>query len=144
VNRLLFAPIGSLTPPPNAHAVERVDPDQWCAVAGEGFPASSPILFAALARQRDAVLVGVRLDGRLVGVAIVTRRGHIALFSAASVLEPWRGRGVHGALFRARLDLAREWGVSHAAYTCGPGSISERNAMRWGLTPIAERTLYSR
>jgi signal transduction histidine kinase len=49
-----------------------------------------------------------------------------------------------GFCVRARLDVAREWGVSHAAYTCGPGSISERNAMRWGLTPIAERTLYSR
>ena len=144
VNRLLFAPIASLTPPPLAHAVERIDADDWCDVSREGFPASGATLMTALARQRDAVRVGVRLDGRVVGVGLLTRRGDIALFSAASVLEPWRGRGVHGALFRARLDVARAWGVSHAAYTCTPGSISERNAMRWGLTPIAERTLYSR
>ena len=144
VNSLLFAPIASLTPPPVAHTVERVDPDEWCRVGAEGFPASSPVLFACLARQRDAVRVGVRLDGRLVGAGLLTRRGDIALFSGASVLEPWRGQQVHGSLFRARLDVAREWGVTHAAYTCGPGSISERNALRWGLTPIAERTLYSR
>jgi len=144
INRLLFAPIASLTPPPLAHRADRVDPYEWVAVSREGFPASSALLMAALATQRDAVRVGVRIDGRVVGVGLLTRRGDIALFSAASVLEPWRGRGVHGALFRARLDVAREWGVSHAAYTCGPGSISERNATRWGLVPIAERTLYSR
>ena len=143
-NRLLFAPIASLTPPPRAHAVERVDADEWCTASLEGFSRTSGLLFSMLARQKDAVRVGVRLDGRLVGAGLLTRRGDVALFSAASVIEPWRGRGIHGSLFRARLDLARDWGVSHAAYTCMPGSISERNALRWGLEPIAERTLYSR
>ena len=144
VNRLLFTPIASLTPPPLAHTVERIDPDEWCRVGSEGFPASSALLFACLARQRNAVRVGARIDGHLVGTGLLTRRGDIALFSAASVLEQWRGQQVHGSLFRARLDVAREWGLSHAAYTCGPGTISERNATRWGLRPIAERTLYSR
>jgi GNAT superfamily N-acetyltransferase len=144
VNRLLFAPIRTLTPSPLAHTVERVDPDEWVAAALDGFQRSTELLFEALAHQRDAVRVGVRLDGRLVGVGLLTRRGDVALFSATSVLEPWRGQGLHGSLFRARVDVAREWGVSSAAYTCGPGTISERNALRWGLAPIAERTLYSR
>jgi hypothetical protein len=144
VNRLLLAPIQALTPSPLAHTVERVDPDEWVAASRDGFQRSTDLLFEALAHQRDAVRVGVRLDGRLVGVGLLTRRGDIALFSATSVLEPWRGRRIHGSLFRARLDIAREWGVSSAAYTCAPGSISERNALRWGLAPIATRTLYAR
>jgi GNAT superfamily N-acetyltransferase len=144
VNRVLFTSIASLTPPPLAHTVERVDPDEWCTASCEGFSRTSGLLFSMLARQEGAVRVGVRLDGRLAGAGLLTRRGDVALFSAASVLEPWRGQGIHGALFRARYDIAREWGVSHAAYTCMPGSISERNALRWGLTPIGERTLYSR
>ena len=144
VKLLLSTPIAMLAPPPLGHAVQRVDPDEWCAVALEGFPSSSTILFASLARQRDAVRVGVRLDGRLVGVGLLTRRGDVALFSAACVLESWRGRGLHGSLFRARFEVAREWGVSSAAYSCGPGTISERNALRWGLAPIGERTLFAR
>ena len=144
INRLLFAPIQGLTPSPLAHTVERVDPDEWVAVSSEGFQRSNTLLFEALAHQRDAVRVGVRLGGRVVGVGLLTRRGDVALFSATSVLEQWRGQGIHGSLFRARLDVARQGRVSHAAYTCGPGSISERNAMRWGLVPIAKRTLYSR
>lgn len=144
VKRLLSAPIAMLAPPPLAHAVGRVDPDEWCAVAIEGFPSSGSLLLALLALQRDAVRVGVRLDGRLVGVGLLTRRGDVALFSGTCVLEPWRGRRVHGSLFRARLDVAREWGVSSAAYSCGPGTISERNALRWGLAPVGERTLYDR
>jgi GNAT superfamily N-acetyltransferase len=144
VNRLLFSPIASLAPPPRMHVVERIDPDEWVTASLEGFSRSSGLLFTMLAHQAGAVRVGVRLDGRVVAAGLLTRRGDVALFSATSVVEPWRGRGIHGSLFRARLDVAREWGVSHAAYTCGPGSISERNALRWGLAPIAERTLYSR
>ena len=144
VNRLLFASIASLAPPQQVHAVERIDPDEWCAASLEGFSRSTGILFSMLAHQTGAVRVGVRLDGRVVAAGLLTRRGEVALFSAASVIEPWRGRGIHGSLFRARFEVAREWGASHAAYTCLPGSISERNALRWGLLPIAERTLYSR
>ncbi len=59
-----------------------------------------------------------------------------ALLFADSTLEKYRGRGLHLALIRARLQHAAELGCDLATASTAPGSTSQRNYERAGFRVI--------
>jgi hypothetical protein len=65
------------------------------------------------------------------------RAGRVALLSAAMVAPGERGRGFHGALIRARLDLAAELGRAEALARAAPANArSRRNLLNEGFAIV--------
>ncbi|MFN3323888.1 MAG: hypothetical protein ACK5AZ_10365 [Bryobacteraceae bacterium] len=84
------------------------------------------------------------IDGAPAGAAGVSVYGGLASFLADSTLPPWRGRGVHRALIRARLRFAAARGYDLAAGSVQPGSISERNYPVAGFRPAYTKLIFRR
>ena len=72
-------------------------------------------------------------DGVPVGVALSSSEGGVAWLSGAGVLPAARGRGLQGALVRARLAWAAELGCGLAAAATEPGTASQRTLERCGF-----------
>lgn len=79
------------------------------------------------------------LDGEPVGGGMVEVHRDIAALFGASTMHGHRRRGVHRALFAARLAHARAAGCRVASIGSIPGASTERNAMRCGF-----RTAYTK
>ena len=97
--------------------------------------------YAAVASRMDGdgfVLARDAVDGRPVGCATVTITGAVATLGGMSTVPPERGRGVHRALIRHRLLLARGAGCEIATTSAIPGGSSDRNLRRHGFTPWFE------
>ena len=86
-----------------------------------------------------AGLVIAAIDGIDVGVGAFGVAGDRALFFSAAVLPAYRRRGVHAALFAARMDLAEARGVGSVALKTIEGSAVGRTAERFGLEQRGER-----
>jgi len=85
-----------------------------------------------------------RADGQVVGAAgCATRAGTTSLFGA-SVLPPFRGRGVQQALILARLQCASARGSTRATIVSNPGIPTERNAARLGFQMAYARAVLVR
>lgn len=65
--------------------------------------------------------------------AAMSSHDGVALLFADSTIQTWRGKGLHAALIRARLDEAIRAGCDLAAAGVLPGSVSERNYHRLGF-----------
>ena len=93
--------------------------------------------------QRDALRCMARAEGSVpwlafenghpVGVALSSAEGGVAWLSGAGVLPPSRGRGLQGALVRARLGWAAARGCDVAASATEPGTASQRTLERCGF-----------
>ncbi|RDW92985.1 GNAT family N-acetyltransferase [Aspergillus mulundensis] len=72
-----------------------------------------------------------RLDGRIAGGAgmayLPTPQGPVTQLHITSTVPEFRGRGVQGALLRARLADAKASGIRVAVVNTRPGSVSVRN-----------------
>ncbi len=69
--------------------------------------------------------------------------GHGCFFSAATS-PAFRRRGLHGALFSARVRRAIETSTRTLVVATAPGGPTERNAQRKGFTPLYTRALFGR
>lgn len=94
---------------------------------------------AQLNAAAAAGLVIASIDGTDVGVGALGVAGDRAIFFSGAVLPEFRRRGVHGALFAARMNLAQARGVGSAALKTTPGSPVARTAERFGLVQTGER-----
>jgi GNAT superfamily N-acetyltransferase len=93
--------------------------------------------------QREALRCMARAEGSVpwlalesgnpVGVALSSAEGGVAWLSGAGVLPPSRGRGLQGALVRARLGWAVSRGCDVAASATEPGTASQRTLERCGF-----------
>ncbi len=138
---LLEAPAES-QPPVRAIAV-RVTADRgaWAALAAQAFadgaaPAEQLRSAQIAAAAATAVFVA-EIDGVKAGVGALGIAGEIAFLYSGAVLPAFRGRGVHGALLRARVAFAAGRGAGRTALKAQKGSTSERSALRAGFTPSA-------
>lgn len=78
----------------------------------------------------------VRVGAAAVGVAAVETFGPLAALYGATILEPWRRRGIQRFTIEARLALLRaEGGLQVATIGSLPAAGTERNALRAGLRP---------
>lgn len=72
-------------------------------------------------------------SGSPVGVALSSAEGGVAWLSGAGVLPASRGRGLQGALVRARLAWAAAQGCDLAASATEPGTASQRTLEKCGF-----------
>lgn len=72
-------------------------------------------------------------DGEVIGAASLGVRGPVASLFGATVLGPWRGRGVQAALILRRLVRGRAREARFAVLDSRPGISTERNAARLGF-----------
>jgi ribosomal protein S18 acetylase RimI-like enzyme len=79
-------------------------------------------------------LVGIRVDGRLVGGGALGVIGDAAFLFCAAVLPGFRRRGIHTALINARLAIGHSRGATFAFLTAPPGSAAEHSARAAGFT----------
>jgi GNAT superfamily N-acetyltransferase len=78
-------------------------------------------------------------DGVPVAGASAEVRGPVAALFGASTLPEWRGRGIQGALIRARLAEAWARGARIATIGSIPGAPTERNVARQGFRVVCTR-----
>ena len=99
---------------------------------------------ASLNAAAAAALVIAAIDGVDVGVGAIGVAGDRALFFSGAVLPAYRGRGVHGALLAARMNLAYDRGVGGVALKIAAGSPAEKSAARFGFVKTGERRRMAR
>lgn len=138
-------------PPLAMEAVAPSDIALWADVVLGAFfeaPATPPddlraaVLSTALVSAATCWLA--RVDGIPAGGATALAIDNMTLFAGDGVLPPFRGRGVHDALLRARLALASRLGCDLAVTCTQPGSASQRHAERLGFRVAYARTLFVR
>jgi len=125
--------------------------EEWVRVSNSGFvePEDDPDgpgnmakidAMRRVALHPRVVCVGAYVGDELAGagameVASPTGGDQVAGLFAASVLEPFRGRGIQQGLICERLRIAHERGASVACIESKPGIATERNARRLGFQP---------
>jgi GNAT superfamily N-acetyltransferase len=95
----------------------------------------SPDFFVPFATARNSICFLAYLDGKPAGGAggsVFPEHG-IAPLYGASTLPEFRNRGVHNALFQARMRAAVAAGCRLAVVCTQPGTVSQRNAERNGF-----------
>jgi ribosomal protein S18 acetylase RimI-like enzyme len=134
------APLGS---PGRVLTVRRVQPGQeklYCRVALAGALETEEVPRAAI----DLILPMAFADGyelylawlgdEAIGGAMLSVTDSIAFLTGSAVRPAFRRRGAHGALIRARLERARELGLSSSYCSTMPGTASCRNMARHGFS----------
>jgi GNAT superfamily N-acetyltransferase len=116
----------------------------WTDLAMRAFaesPAAADVLRRTLQTAAAAahVLVVASVDGADAGVGALGIAGETALLWSGAVLPAYRRRGVHQALFTARLAIAHDRGATGAAIKTLAGSTVERSAMKLGFTRTGMR-----
>ncbi len=117
-------------------------------VAGYGYTGAAAAAWRDLARHGyDApqfTCLLARAEGRAAALGVLHLRGETALVDGATTLPQYRGRGLQGALLRARLAHARDAGALVAFSRTGAGSVSHANLLKVGLRPLAESDAWRR
>ena len=87
-------------------------------------------MMGTLFAMDDAPVFLGEIEGRAVGGGSLLIRDGVAMLAGAATLPEFRNRGVHSALFSARLDHAKALGCEFAVMGAAPGSVSQKNAER--------------
>ena len=119
---------------------KRDEAELWTRTVDEGFSEGGPLTEAR--RQLGLILFHrpglyayfAEIEGEIAGGGALFTHGRLAALAASAVRPAFRMRGVHTALIRERLRKAQELGCDTVDIFAAPGSVSERNAQRHGLT----------
>jgi len=145
----LVAEPDAITSPAAAPGVEvtPADVDLWAETCARGFFEDEATLaavrpaFAGVAKLPGVEIFLARVDGIVAGAGALGVRDGMAGFFGTSVLPPFRSRGAHRELIRARVAAAHVAGADLLRVTTLPGSDSQRNFERWGFRPAYTRTV---
>jgi GNAT superfamily N-acetyltransferase len=100
---------------------------------GEGeLPDDQRDLFTAMSGVPGYIPYLGFVEGQPAGGGALLVFGRLALLAGAATLPPFRNRGLHAALSRARFAEAGRRGCTLAVQGALPGSTSQRNAERLG------------
>jgi GNAT superfamily N-acetyltransferase len=86
----------------------------------------------------------IRVDGEVAGGGALEVLDSLATLIATGVLEPFRSRGLQGALIAHRCALAREAGCTVATIGSDPTSPTGRNALRAGFVTAYTKAIMAR
>ena len=99
---------------------------------------------AHIAQSPGLLLARDPFDGAVVGVAMLSIIGDVAVLGGMSTVPLHRRRGVQSALIRHRLAMAVEAGCTVAGTHAAPGGDSLRNLQRFGFRPSHQVTGWTR
>lgn len=117
----------------------RDEADAYIDVVGPNFAEGGALtpelreMMRAVFEMSNAEVFLASLDGRAAGGGTLLIHEGVAMLAGAGTLRPFRRRGVHAALFLARLEHARRAGCDLAVMGASPGSGSQRNAEHKGF-----------
>ena len=83
------------------------------------------------------------VDGARAGIGTLWLDGPTGFFSNGATIPAYRGRGVHGALIRARLNEAAHAGADVVYVDTTVSSAAERNLHRYGLQLVCHLGMWS-
>lgn len=147
--------------------VRSTEADVFHDASVEGFRSSgrSPALLSLLARmalqRADTTLFFAHFRGQLAGSAGVSvlevpptsippgakagvQSQKVAELYIDSTLPAFRGKGIHAALIKKRIQYARDQGCSMAMLSARSGSGSARNALKAGMKLAYGKRIYAR
>ena len=112
-------------------------------VGGDELPPVETIRRAFMGTWRHAGFRGylARIDGAIVGGAVLRVDTGVAQFGGAATLPAFRRRGVQTTLLRARLADAERAGCDIAVVVTQPASKSQQNVQREGFSLLYARQL---
>jgi GNAT superfamily N-acetyltransferase len=112
-------------------------------VGGDQLPPPEQIRQAFMGTWRTAGFRGyiARIDGTIVGGAVLRIDAGVAQFSGAATLPAFRRRGVQTALLRARLAAAARAGCDIGIVVTQPASKSQQNVQQEGFSLLYARQL---
>jgi GNAT superfamily N-acetyltransferase len=112
-------------------------------VGGDQLPPANEIRQAFMSTWRTPGFRGyiARIDGTIVGGAVLRIDEGVAQFSGAATLPAFRRRGVQTALLRARLADAARAGCDIGVVVTQPASKSQQNVQREGFSLLYSRQL---
>jgi GNAT superfamily N-acetyltransferase len=129
--------------------VDAPDPEAWLTLLLDGFevPATLREPFHAAYQHvftgdSRAHLVEALVDGQRAGAACLWMEHEVGGLNVASVLPEFRSRGLHGALFGARVARALALGARHVALETAEEPV-RRTAERFGLKPALAYRFWS-
>lgn len=126
------------------------DANAWGRAAAEAYAGGEPVeagghlVGELIASVPTVIALEAVIDGRVAATAAAgTDFGMGGLFFGGTMA--WaRGRGLHLAMLRHRIELLQEMGVTYVRAAAGIASPSERNFRRAGLEVAYTRTLWER
>ncbi len=128
--------------------IREARPDErepWVSVVAGGFCEGGEAPPALVSLCRASSYVGIArpfialVDGRPAAGASLVIRDRIALMAGSATPPQFRRRGIHTAMFCARLAVARASGCEFAVMMAQPASTSQRNAERQGFRVVYTR-----
>jgi GNAT superfamily N-acetyltransferase len=108
--------------------------DEWAirVALGFGYPAAREQFYQYV--QAKGVRAFAAYDqGQVIAGAVIAMYGDFCDLGVTSTLPIYRGKGIQKKLLHARLNLAKELGLSWAIVTTEPGSVSDANVQKTGF-----------
>lgn len=109
-------------------------------------PALLGILAQSAANRPDTALFFAKIDGQIAGCAGIAFLDDtsVANLYIDSTVPAFRGKGVHAALIRARIEVARRKGCRGVVASARAGSASARNLERAGMGRVFSSRTYTK
>jgi GNAT superfamily N-acetyltransferase len=139
--------------PESGLTIAEVPPEHsetWVQTVSQGFADSIPVtnelcdLMRLFASDAGAKKYLAFVDGKPAGAGALSIHDGIAGLFGASTLPEFRRRGIQRELILARLEAAFQVGCDFALSFALPGSVSERNILRYGFRVAYTRTKFTR
>lgn len=115
---------------------------------GDRRPSLLKLLAQSAANRADTTLFFAKIDSKVAGSAALavievgdTKLGHVYI---DSTLPAFRGRGVHQALLKARLQAAKKAGCQYVFASAKEGSGSSRNMQKAGIPLVFTSRVYGK
>lgn len=106
----------------------------WSKIVAAGF--EYPLAqsqFYQYATAKGNLAFGAYINGKLVAGATIAMHQDRCDLGVTSTLPAYRGRGLQKKLLAARLNFAKQLGLSIATVTTEPGSVSDVNVQKVGF-----------
>lgn len=129
---------------PDRYQIREIQPsemEEWAKRVAIGFGfIEAREQFLHYVRAKGVCAFAVFDQGNLVAGATIAMHGDTCDLGVASTLPLYRGKGLQKMLLSARLNHAKQQGVSLATVTTEPGTISDRNVQKIGFRCAYTRT----
>jgi GNAT superfamily N-acetyltransferase len=134
LNLQAYKPVDYALEPFEIREVVFAELDEWATrvALGFGYPKAKNQFFR-YAQAKGVQAFAVYEHGFIVAGAVVAMHGDFCDLGVTSTLPAYRGIGLQKKLLHARLNFAKEQGLSWAIVTTEPGTVSDANVQKIGF-----------
>ncbi|MGL5743085.1 MAG: GNAT family N-acetyltransferase [Legionella sp.] len=134
LNLKLYQPIECSPDPFIIRAIESTEAEEWATRVALGFDAhEAQDQFYRYIQSKGVSAFAVYHDDEIVAGATVAMHGDFCDLGVTSTLPDYRGKGLQKKLLHARLNKAKQEGISWATVTTETGTVSDCNVQKIGF-----------